>query len=343
MSNNISYSKWIVIVTLFVILNFVLLGFVNYIVDPFRVFGSNILPNQVEMNERFVKIEYLKKNNHKFNAYLFGSSRIGVTEPKTIEQYIPNSRFYNFTLSSANLYDYQTYLEFFIKKKYPINTLYLQLDLDDMNNYRQNEFNYSYKLHPEVDDVSTSLYYMQYLFGFFPLNVSTKIRNNINDEKTKRYQIDKGTWTLDKSEASLIKNCKKYVEQIPSSNFKNRRINQYRTKNLAMKALKNIVELCNKHNIKLYVFTTPHNQNKMDTFVLYDYSNYLKNISDITSFYDFTGYSSVTEDDCNYYEMSHYRPHVAKLIAGKIFNDDNINVPNDFGKYINKGSIYDKK
>jgi hypothetical protein len=343
MSNYINNTKWIILVLLFIILNFILLGLVNYIVDPFRVFGSNILPYQVQMNERFVKIEYLKKNNHKYNAYLFGSSRIGTTNPKIIEQYIPQSRFYNFTLSSANLYDYEIHLEFFLKKKYEINTLYLQLDLDDMSAYGHNEFTYSYKLHPEVNDVSISRYYMDYLFGFFPLNISSKIMNNINHKKTKCYQRDLGTWTLDNNEAYLVENCTEYVKQVSSFNFKNRRTQHYTTADRSMKSLKKIVELCNKHNIKLYVFTTPHNQNKMDTFILSDYNNYLTDISSITDFYDFTGYNPVTENNCNYYEMSHYRPHVGELIAGKIFNDKNINIPNNFGKYIKKGSIYDKK
>jgi hypothetical protein len=81
----------------------------------------------------------------------------------------------------------------------------------------------------------------------------------------------------------------------------------------------------------------------MDTFLLEDYREYLRDISDITSFYDFTGYNSVTKDNCNYYEMSHYRPQVAKLIAAKIFNDKSIAVPSDFGKYIEKGSMRGKE
>jgi len=339
--NNIYARKWIVLVILFILLNFLLLGLVNYIVDPFRVFGTNILSSEVEMNERFVKIEYLEKNNHKFNAYLFGSSRIGVTEPKTIEQYLPNSKFYNFTLSSANLYDFQKYLDFFIKNKYPINTLYLELDLDNMSRYGQDEFNYLYKPHPIVNSGSMTLFYLKYLVGFFPLITSSKIMDNINHKKSKQYQLDKGTWTLDKNEISLAKNCKEYIAKVPSFNFKNRRVRRYVTANSSIKALSKIVELCANHHIKLYVFISPHNHNDMDTFILEDYRHYLRDISNIVSFYDFSGYNSVTENDCNYYEKTHYRPLVGELIAGKIFNDKNITIPNDFGKYIKKGSMHD--
>jgi len=343
MNSYTDYRRWIAYVMIFTLVNFSLLGLVNYVVDPFRVFGSNIFSRQIEMNERFVKIDFLEKNNHKFNAYLFGSSRIGVTEPKIVEQYIPNSKFYNFTLSSANLYDYEKYLKFFIENRYPIKTLYLQLDLDNMSNYGQNEFNYTYKPHPKVNDELTSLFYMKYLVGFFPLSISSKVMNNINHTKNKHYQIEKGTWTMDDNEISLEKSCKEYVKRVPSFNFKNRRVTRYVTKNANMRALSRVVELCQREKIKLYVFVTPHNHNYMDTLILSEYRAYLQDIAKITSFYDFSGYNSVTENDCNYYEMSHYRPHVAKWIAGRIFNDKNITLPHDFGKFIKKGMLYDKK
>jgi hypothetical protein len=336
-------NQWLRWVLFFTIINFTLLGLVNYVVDPFRIFGSNFLPYQVQMNERFVKIEYIKKNHQKFNAYLFGSSRIGTTEPKIIEKYVPDSKFYNFTLSSGNLHDYQLNLEFFLKEKYQINTLYLQLDLDDMNIYGQRESDYLCKLHPEVNHEFISLYYMKYLFGFFPMNTRVKIMDNIHNTKSKQRHIGKGTWSLPAKEERLLKSCDEYVKNISSFNTKHRRIRKYTTAEFSMKSLSKIVDLCHNHNIKLYVFTSAHNQNKMDTFLLEDYIKYLRDISEITSFYDFTGYNSVTKDNCNYYEMSHYRPKVAELIAARIFNDKSIDVPSDFGKYIKKGSMRGKE
>ncbi|CAA6817653.1 MAG: Unknown protein [uncultured Sulfurovum sp.] len=334
--------QWIIWVVFFMFINFVLLGLVNYIVDPFRVFGSNVFPYQVQMNERFVKIEYIKKNHHKFNAYLFGSSRIGTTEPETIEKYVLNSKFYNFTLSSGNLHDYQSHLEFFLKEKYPIKTLYLQLDLDDMNIYGKQESDYLCKLHPEVTDTFTTFYYMKYLFGFFPMNTRTKVMDNIENRKTKQRNIGTGTWSLKAKEASLVENCVEYVKNVSSFHNKNRRIRKYTTAEFSMKSLRRIVALCKQNDITLHVFTSPHNQNKMDTFILEDYYKYLKDISEITSFYDFTGYNSITQNNCNYYEASHYRPQVAKLIAARIFDDKHIEVPDDFGKYIEKGSLSGK-
>jgi hypothetical protein len=77
----------------------------------------------------------------------------------------------------------------------------------------------------------------------------------------------------------------------------------------------------------------------MDTFYKDDYLNYLKSIAKITDFYDFSGYNSITTNNCNYYETSHYRPHIGELIAGRIFKDKNISIPNDFGTWVTKENV----
>ena len=328
-----------IIVATVLLLNTSFVAMVNYVVDPFNVFKSNFLPYKMQMNERFVKVDYIDKNHQKYNAYLFGSSRIGVVNPKVIEQYVPNSRFYNFTVSSANLHDYLMHLKYFIKQKYEIKTLYMQIDLDDMNHYGQADSDYLSKLHPHVTDESENFYYMRYLLGFFPLNIRTKIETNLLKRTKKEYWIENGTWTLRASKKALLENPKQYVKSEKSFHFTTRRTIRYTTAKESMPTLQKIVDLCAEHQIKLHIFTSAHHHRKMDTFILEDYNKFLRNISKITSFYDFTGYNSVTLNDENYYEMSHYRPIVGKLVAARVFNDKTIEVPKDFGRYIEKGSM----
>jgi len=332
-------KKWLITFMSIFVVTMSLFGLVNYVVDPFSVFQTNFFKRSGQINERYVKIEFLEKHHNKFNAYIFGSSRIGVVKPEVIEQYLPNSKFYNFTLSSGNLHDYMVHLKYFIKRKYEIKTLYMQIDIDDMNYYGQDESDYLCKLHPYVTNEFRIAGKMKYLFGFFPLNVRKKISVNFQKDSPKKFDVSIGIWSLPDNEKQLEKNPKKYVENEGSFHFKNRRVLRYIREKEAMKALQIIVDLCQKNKIKLYVFTSAHNQNKMDTFVLEDYKKYLRDISEITSFYDFSGYNSVTMNNANYYEMSHYRPRVGSLMAARIFDDKNISVPKDFGKFIAKGTL----
>lgn len=332
-------KKWLQSFGLFVLLNFTILVTFNYLIDPFNIFHTKFLKHQFQMNERFVKVEFLEKNHNNFNGYLFGSSRIGTTLPSSIEHYIPHSKLYNFTLSSANLYDYLIHLRYFIKAKYPMKTLYLQLDIDNMMYYGQNPDDYLSKAHPYTLKKSLALYYVQYLTGFFPFNSEGKINKNLNHTEGVSYHLNNGTWSEDNKEIELLTNCQNYVESVEEFHAKHTPVLKYTKAKENIEALTEIINLCKTNHIQLYLFTTPHNQNMMDTFYKDDYLNYLKDIVQISSFYDFSGYNSVSTNNCNYYETSHYRPLVGKLIAGRIFKDKEMSIPKDFGIWVTKQNI----
>lgn len=332
--------KWI---KYFLIISTILTSLVvsiNYIVDPFNIFDSGFLKHHAQHNERFLKIKYLEKNHSKYNSYIFGSSRIGTTDPKTIEQYIPNSKFYNMTISSANLYDYIMHLRYMLKKNYEIKNLYLQIDIRDLEGYGRSDSDYQKKLHPYVTDNSLNEFYLQYLFGFFPKNIKEKVMLNLNyEEKGKYFLNTTGMWTSTIKENKLLKDCKEYVRNEKSFHKKVKRNKRLNNIKKTIKAIKNIKSLCKQNDINIYIFTTPHNQNMMNSFIMDDYLNFLQYISKETNFYDFSGYNSITTNNCNYYESSHYRPLVANLIAARIFNDENIKVPDDFGFYVTQQNM----
>jgi len=336
---NINSKKWIKVSLLTTLLSFTLLMLTNYIVDPFNIFHSKILKHDFQVNERFVKIEYLEKNHNKFNGYMIGSSRIGTTPPKMVEKYIPNAKIYNMTMNGATLYDYLMHVRYMIKKNYPIKTIYMQLDVINMSYYGGLDSDYLSKLHPYVEDKSLALFYFDYLSGFFPFNIKNKIEQNIDYTFKTTYKLETGIWENPTDEEKISENCQEYVAKQASFHRKNRRILEYTTQKETMRDLKEIVSLCKANNIKLYTFMMPHNKTMMDSFIVEDYLNYLKDIANITDFYDFSGYNTITTDNCNYYERSHYRPLVGKLIAARIFNDKSINVPNNFGQLITKENI----
>ena len=336
-------KKWIKVFLAAPLLCFTFVLGINYIVDPFNIFHTKILKHQFQMNERFMKIEYLDKHNGEFNGYMFGSSRIGTTPPSIVEKYIPNSKIYNFTTSSANLDDYITHLKYFIERKYPIETLYLQLDVDNMNHFGRASSDYLRRFHPHILNQSMSSYYISYLTGLFPFNLKGKILNNINHTDRTDYFLDTGVWTKPDKEKAIIDNCKEFQLYEPSFNRKVNKVNKVNKSNKSrrqnLEALQSIKKLSKDNNIKLYIFITPHNKNMMALFNLDGYLNFLEDISKVTDFYDFSGYNTITVNNCNYYESSHYRPLVGGLIAGKIFKDDTVEIPEDFGVFVTRTNI----
>jgi len=323
-----------------ILISCILLLSVNYIVDPLNILHTKFFKQEYQMNERFLKLEYLSNNHQKYDSYMFGSSRIGTTPPHSVEKYIPNSKFYNLTIASGNLHDYLIHLQYMIKQKYLIKNLYLQIDIGNMGYYGNSHLGTLGTYYPPVLNKSLTMFYFEYLSSFQPLSIIGKIKKNFQEESKIEYFLNTtGAYTKVRLEKLLTDNCEKYVKKEKTFNIKNKRFSSGISTKKALNAINEIVQLSKKHNIRLYIFTTPHNKNMMDTYKINDYLKFIQGIALITNFHDFSGYNSITNNNCNYYEYSHYRPLVGELISAKIFRDKNINVPEDFGIYVTKDNI----
>lgn len=312
---------------------------INFAVDPFSVFQTHVLKRDFQINERFLKIRYLENHHQKFDSYMFGSSRIATTEPAVIEKYLPGAHFYNMTCADANLYDYLLHLKYFLKEHYKIKNIYMQIDIGDMFSYGQNGSDYMRKFHPDVTGGSLTRFYVGYLLGYFPQNVIGKIEQNIEKRNGYEYHWDRGTWSEPEKEKEILEDCSEYVLHEPTFHAKQKRMKRFSTIDKSIQALKEICDLCDKNGIKLYLFTTPHNKNMMDSFDTEDYLTFLTRLAEVRDYYDFSGYNTVTLDDCNHYESSHYRPIVGQMIAARIFRDTTVPLPADFGFLVTKRSV----
>ena len=335
-----NYKKWSIVVITITFSFCILLMAMNYVIDPFNIFHTKYLKYQYQMNERFIKIEFLEKEHSKFNSYMFGSSRIGSTNPEIIEKYIPDSKFYNLTASGATLNDDLRILEYFIDRKYNVKNVYLQIDIrENMDAYKYNKNDYLRKDHPYINNESLLKYYMNYLTIFPWENIKGKVKNNMQGEDNLKYNLQTGAWTNEKAERKIMSNPQDYIKNEPSFHAKSARTQKgvYTSQNLS--DLKEIKKLCDKYNINLIIFITPHNHKLLDTIILEDYIEFLVRLSEISAYWDFSGYNTVTLNNENYYEYSHYRPNISKLIAARIFNDKDVELPSDFGFYVTKQNV----
>lgn len=67
--------------------------------------------------------------------------------------------------------------------------------------------------------------------------------------------------------------------------------------------------------------------------------NILKELVKVTDYIDFTGHNTISENQLNYWDSSHLRKEITPTIFAKIFNDDTIEVPKDFGVFVTKENI----
>lgn len=316
----------------------------NLLIDPYQIFHTSPLKEELSLNQRFNKIEYLKYSHTKYDSFMLGNSRIGTTPPKVLEKYLPNSHFYNLTLSTANMEDMVTHIEYLAHHYKTIKNIYMQLDYQDMLYWGHDESNYETRKHPDISKISYPKFYSEYLLVMPFLNFKEKISRNLSPNYEKQVIQDingTGMWIVTGKEKAIEKNPHKYALNEPSFHLKTLNIWKKNTNTYKkmLKALQKIVLLSKQNNINLILYTTPYNHAMLNCFQIDDVIQYLGDISKIHNYYFFADYNNVTLNNENYYESGHFRGKVGELIAARIFNDPQKNVPSNFGIYITQSNF----
>lgn len=101
---------------------------------------------------------------------------------------------------------------------------------------------------------------------------------------------------------------------------------------------KKMVELCKEYNINLKVFTTAVHSSQLklieETNTLDLFDTWKNEIVNIFPFWDFMYENSVTSNEDNYIDSSHIKQELGYLYFAKIFEDFDIEIPEDFGIFI---------
>ena len=333
-------SKFIKMWFLVVSIAIIMIALLNYLIDPFGVFHTGLLEKSKSLNERVVKIDYLNQNKNRYNAYMFGSSTMGTTDPKVLEKYVQDSKFYNLTCSSSNMYDFKVLINYLIKEDFEVKNLYLQIDLTSMREYGKHP-NQAQKHHYAVSGESAWKFYLEYL-TIFPFSaMKSKVLLFLQDADATQFDVeDSGMWFVKHKDIERQKDLEAYVANEPSFKKKSRRTRgEEKSIDAIMKDYQEIVAVCKEHNVNLTILTTAYNHLRMDAFKIDDVLRFVKRLASYHDIWYFSGYNSVTNDDRNFYEVNHYVSEIGALKAARIYHDSSANVPEDFGILVTKENM----
>jgi len=174
--NHKTYSA----VVLCVIFAYVLaIALVNIVVDPFYIFRTPFFKVQAQINDRYVKIEQLKREKGKFSLFILGSSRMYYTRPEMLEKYIPSVKGYNLATTMATATEYLLHVRYLIKNGHSVKTLYIGLDIDFCFGAKMYaDQDYLLKLHPDVSNANKFGFYWSYLSIFPKTDIKRKLKAN---------------------------------------------------------------------------------------------------------------------------------------------------------------------
>ncbi len=315
----------------------ILLIFLNLKYDTYGVFSDKIIPYPIfdTINLRINKFNYLEKNYNKYDSYLIGGSRALVFKESDLNRYTKNN-FYNYAGIRSDMYDTLITIRYLLERQ-KVKMIIVQIGIDDLYLYSENNENLLQRSHYKLIQENKYTYYFKYTFSF-------DLIKTITNYMSLKY-MDMKNIKISSDEFYLYTKYEELIKEDPSTFF-----NGQFSKNLYIKlpdykknkikqnidALKEIKKLTDQSNTNLIVITAPLNHFIYHKIKKEDLELYLSQIKEITPFWNFTTINSITADNTNYYDYSHFRIKVGQLMLAKIFKDETIIVPEDFGIYTEK-------
>ncbi|MGR8999547.1 MAG: hypothetical protein ACU88J_10940, partial [Gammaproteobacteria bacterium] len=310
---------------------------VNYIVDPFGVFGTRFFPEYGFPQERYMKIEYLK-NHPDYNTFLIGGSRPGVIKTEVVDRYFPGAKTYNLSLLDGIPSEFEKYTEWLVKNMPDLSHVFLQIDWPvgyrhDPKNAQLNEF------HPDISGRSRNGFLLDFLSKINFRALGEAVSNNTGGLNQFEYDFTKGYWRRPLRDKQIDTNCGVYKaseELFPDGNKSRKKLDTaLLTETLA--AIARIKTLLDKKKVKLTVFLSPFNNHQLDAIEVNDYELFVTQLVKITDFYNFMYYNKITMNDCNYYEASHFRPYIGDLVVRSLAEQRDRQ--SDIYHYVSKESV----
>ncbi len=338
-----SSGQWLRMFLATVLLIGVLIGIFNYCIDPYGVFGDPILQwwsyNET-MNPRAAKMSYLEEHHDRYDSYIVGSSGSSSYPVEELNEYL-DARFYNCFFYGTDMVDFELICNYLIEH-YEVKNLLLNLSMKIAMEYDvPQEDRTTYHYYPV--DGSSGLYRgVQYLFNT-PADSMNKVKSYIgNSYLQEAYEVfDPETGAYDKTrrDAEPIGELSAYTAKSQYRVFTAYPQNTGSMPALeeAMSAVARIKSLCEGKGIRLIVTCQPAYWEANDDFSVEDQGRFRNALAQITEYWDFT-LSSVSYEPRYFYDDTHFRNTVGSMALGRIFGNDSLYIPEDFGEFVPLGS-----
>lgn len=321
-------KKWTIRFVGLIVLAIAVIMALNYFVDPYKYFASQSGDfHDVRWDDyvREQKIQHIKKNPDKYDAYLIGGSKAGGLKTENLSR-IDGYKYYNCWLLSGNFPDYLAYAEYIVKNT-SAKKILLQISTSELYEFTRSEKGPIYEMPAEISGESKFAEYISFLMKnpvtvFEELtttpwdyyNVPSGERNlknyyDLYKEKT----AGENTWCgyMNWEARSYYKYMDKEMKEDPE------------TVSACIDMLRQIKKLCDRNGVEFQVFFGSLYAAQM---VYYEGESFYDFLEQVVMVMDddvwcFNTYNDVALCMYNYYNPAHYFYEVGDLMidtmAGK--------------------------
>ena len=281
--------------------------------DTFNVFHwKNIRFTSAEPNKNFIKTKYILANPKKFDAFIFGSSRVN----NIPANFLPKEfHWYNMTHSEGIPAEHIATLNTFSNADIDIKMILVAFDNIAMYASVQDHENQLLRMPYQVYERNPLSFYIPYLKNKTDCSIINEI---------KKYDSTLYIETADEfyNYGGCLRGDFSLTENPNMESFLSGHGGQNYSQKKAPNDIVEITNYCKEHKIKLFLITNPIYETTYKDAVDHGYFDLLHAVAQNCEFYNFSTLNNYTRNPAYYYESSHYRPALGLLVEKLLFGSE---------------------
>lgn len=339
-----SLKKQILIFALSCLFFVLLFGLFNALVDPFGVFGDVIFDYyeyNMTQNPRVAKIAYIDEHGDEYDSYIFGCSKSSSYPVEELNEYL-DANFFNMFAYGGDLADIEKMATYVIETK-TVKNLVLAIGPEAAYRFDSEEDKIKDNLHEKVDEnINTPLFWAKYLFlnpaYSFDKIESFFIRSHLPDS-TNVFIAETGAYNKSLRDNMPISDIESFFEDMAGAEFDITYSRPMTYIDEAVGAVKKIKEACEAKGINFILIGSPMYDAEIECYSVAELGEFCVRLSEITDFYNFWGYNAYSHDARYFYDGYHFRNCVGSSALAYIFENDEVYVPEGFGRLTTKDNV----
>lgn len=323
----VQMKRFIRIVSVFVVCILVVAIVPAVVVDPYNVIHWRHLRNNgVEPNKSYIKTRYILSEPDRFDAFMFGSSRVSAIHTNLIQ----TERIYNMTCSEGVPSDHLETIQTFLENGVRIKKIYVGVDslsyTIDGSQHDRSPLRCSYRFLHNNPEAFFNLFCNPWL-NLHALYIAHFKPNKAYYPEFEFYAYG---WHSDYGRKTTI-DWSKAKPSVGSCYLLDETLDDIRS----------IVDLCERNRIETVFFTNPMYEMTYRESLKYDYPAFLKSLAQITDYVNFSGLNNVTTNRDNYIDTSHYNAYIGDMIVHVIADGKRYDglYEQGFGRVVTKDNV----
>ena len=339
----LSSKRWLLLFAVTLLILALLVPLFNFVTDPYGACGDRFLgwwSYDMTLNPKLAKISYLEQHHDEYDSYIVGSSGSSALDIAALNKAL-DAKFYNCFFYGTNTKDFEE-IALYLLENYPMKNLVLNVSIMIASAYDGDSEALTKRQYWKVDGSSPLRFYARYL-TVSPAEGLQKLEQwRKQGYLMDAYRVmlpETGAYDKSRRDVEGIGALDDYLRRPAYDEFNHYTEHHYRTGRLddAMGTVTRIRDLCAEKGVKLLVICQPSYYKDLERFDRADWAGFYNSLAQVTDYWDFT-LSSLSWDPRYFYDDTHARNALGTMEAARIFGDESVWMPEDFGRYVPKGS-----